>query len=346
MRNSSMIQALRGLAAIAVVIFHQRILLDPDASVTILISHFYLGVDVFFIISGFVIAISTAKRANSFPLGFVVRRIFRIAPLAWTVIALELLIVHADLGLVIRGLLFLPENPPTTYPLNIPQWTLSYEFFFYAIFAASLAISHRYRCEISVLIVLAFAAMDFMLPASGDPFRSFIKSGLLLEFAAGVALAKGLSYIPATAPKGWPAGFGVLAIFCGVILCGLRPIEPGIFNFGCGAALIFAGLLMIERFIGLPIPRWLFWLGEVSYALYISQMFVAMFVDSKLFWTPLHKTWIYRHTSGFSRIALVLFFSLLISALMHVFIEKRGIAAGRRLADKIGRQALAQPATG
>lgn len=334
--SSSILQALRGLTAVGVVLCHLHVMLDPAGIASIVFGHFDLGVDVFFIISGFVIAISTAEVRSATPASFVLRRIFRVLPLAWVTLLLMILIIHADWGLVLRGFLMLPENPYfDKMPLNYPQWTLSYELFFYALFATSLAISHRFRCEICLALIAALSIADICLPSSGGAVRSFFRAELFLEFGAGIVLAKMIMSAPRPLPKAWALSAGTLAMAAGVAICAMRPLRGGFFDFGGGAAMVLAGLLFVETYVAVKIPRWLHGLGDLSYAIYITQAFVFLYVDSTVFWTPLHKTWIYQNTAGASRVVLVLAVSLAISALLHVVIEKPGFRLGKRLAKSL-----------
>jgi exopolysaccharide production protein ExoZ len=114
------------------------------------------GVDLFFIISGFIIVYASeplfGKPAG--PQVFFLRRLIRIAPLYWTVTAFFIVLFLASpngfaatiaasntsIGAIIASFMFLPFARPdgTMFPLHSVGWTLNYEVFFYVIFEALL----------------------------------------------------------------------------------------------------------------------------------------------------------------------------------------------------------------
>ncbi|MBG4729017.1 acyltransferase [Pseudomonas aeruginosa] len=79
------IQYLRGIAALIVVLFHFRFVLDNVYAEKALGSNLLgggaVGVDIFFMISGFIIVFATKSKRAANPLDFAARRIFRIYPL-------------------------------------------------------------------------------------------------------------------------------------------------------------------------------------------------------------------------------------------------------------------------
>lgn len=146
-----------------------------------------LGVDVFFVISGFIMWTVTADRSVA-PRAFLADRATRIAP---PYILLTLAVY--GVGTTVPGafpnmqtpfshlalsLLFIPHPDPygTWYPLIVPGWTLVYEAGFYLLFAACLLVPERHRAQICII------ALAILMVASNK--------ARLLEFAAGVALAR------------------------------------------------------------------------------------------------------------------------------------------------------------
>lgn len=182
------IQYLRALAAVAVVCFHAA----SKENLNFLIGE--AGVDVFFVISGFLMVAITTNETN--PLKFVKNRIKRILPVYWIVTTVMLLGVifglfpnaRLDLWHVIASYLFLPAASPATgdiWPLLVPGWTLNYEMAFYALFAIALLISNernRVALLISALIAIAVVGLVFSPQAVATRFYS---NQIVLEFAAG-----------------------------------------------------------------------------------------------------------------------------------------------------------------
>src|SRR5689334_16532037 len=144
------IQWLRGIAALMVVAFHTNTLaLHPSARMDFLAIG-ETGVDLFFVISGFIMTITTVdKRA---PGEFLRRRIIRVVPLYWMItLSYAALAVMAptlfrsaspDFLHTLGSLAFVPQFhplfPSAIWPVVIPGWSLNYEMFFYGIFALAL----------------------------------------------------------------------------------------------------------------------------------------------------------------------------------------------------------------
>lgn len=145
------IQALRAFAALNVVLFHilgaSTVMGLSPGTLQFLEGWGECGVDIFFVISGFVMVVAHAGK-NISPLKFIILRVHRIAPLYW-ILTLLLLAVYAltpqlaksiapSTGHILASLLFLSgvliDNPPVVYV----GWTLEYEMLFYLLFAASL----------------------------------------------------------------------------------------------------------------------------------------------------------------------------------------------------------------
>ena len=170
---SPSIQYLRAVAAISVALYHVlHHWLPHDPHVGVLMG----GVDIFFVISGFVMWGVTAGREGG-SRSFFSNRLKRIVPLYWIVTTVMLAILLAkpalvnsrfDVGHVVTSYLFIPRVHPvsgTFYPLLIPGWTLNYEMMFYAIFALILFAPMRFRLLAVVgalvgLVVLGFREED------------------------------------------------------------------------------------------------------------------------------------------------------------------------------------------
>jgi exopolysaccharide production protein ExoZ len=92
-RRSSHIEALdclRGVSALLVMLYHYRELLNdviPHIGNT-LFENGRIGVDIFFILSGFVMYATTQGEKNQFVLPFLVKRAFRVIPLPWLLITI------------------------------------------------------------------------------------------------------------------------------------------------------------------------------------------------------------------------------------------------------------------
>lgn len=147
------IQSLRLVAALLVVITHSTFYTHERLNSNIEVWRTgAIGVDIFFLISGFVMLI-TADRFIISKHGwkeFAARRLLRIAPMYWlattvkllTMLAIPSAVLHAklDIGNVILSYFFLPSRniDGQFAPLLGVGWTLVFEMFFYALFASAL----------------------------------------------------------------------------------------------------------------------------------------------------------------------------------------------------------------
>lgn len=185
------IQYLRGLAAIAVVVFHATTgeLMPPGSAGFTLGAH---GVDVFFVISGFIMF--TAARDEPV-LRFLLTRAVRIFPLYWFALALQVLwtLSATDYGISGRELLasallwpfYSFGHPDKIWPILVPGWTLSYEMLFYAIFA--IGIIARRVILVPITILLLLVGLGWAIEPHAAPLV-VATNPLLIEFVIGLLL--------------------------------------------------------------------------------------------------------------------------------------------------------------
>jgi len=163
------IQVLRAVAALMVVCDH--ILFDWHHSHGNTFPHWFnttvgsAGVDLFFVISGFIMFETTRGRDTS-PVSFLAKRLIRIAPLYWLLVIVlaaksyEHNPSHFDWEWLVQSLLFLPHVegdmagarfPSAYFPILFVGWTLIFEMFFYAIFESTHPAKQR-NCRRSVAL--------------------------------------------------------------------------------------------------------------------------------------------------------------------------------------------------
>jgi peptidoglycan/LPS O-acetylase OafA/YrhL len=281
------IQALRALAAFMVVCVHLQalaLLAGAPANAT---DAGNAGVDLFFVISGFIMVFTTGRKPQG-PLAFLGARVRRIVPLYWSVTLAVFLVAllaprltqntEADLPHLIGSLLFLPvqREDGTLRPTVFVGWTLNFEMAFYALFALGLAAPRRWIGVGATVGVLLVAVVWGWLVRPSAPALGFYTTPMILEFGLGMLL--GLAWPRLRLPEGpsWPPAALALAAF-GLILAapGLWPHADRLFAFGLPAAVMVAALLALER-RGLSASwRWVQALGAASYAIYLSHFFVT-----------------------------------------------------------------------
>ena len=310
------LQILRAFAAINVVLFH---IIQTAASYSMNTSWLNLlvgwganGVDLFFVISGFVM-FHTQHYQSSKPVLFFIKRLIRIVPLYWLltlfVCVLYLLLPNMFRDMQISGgwafssfafvsLLFFDKQP-----VVYVGWTLELEVLFYLAFALALMV----KTSRTQLILLSIAFV-FSLMLS--------KHLIMMEFLFGICAAYIYHYHRLYSGKGW-----LLFSFGSILL--LLTLQPQfrmlsedlgmqrVVFWGIPAFCVVLGLSLIRQFS----CRWLEYLGDASYSIYLVQM-LSIPVFYKLASQILH-------TLNSDLLALYcLIFSVLCGAFVHSLIEK------------------------
>ena len=275
------IQYLRGAAALAVTVSHiaGHAGLNAEAGAA--------GVDVFFVISGFIIWTMTAQRAAQ-PSRFLLDRLTRVAPpyilLTFAVYVLAITVpgafpnMRTSLSHALYSAAFIPHRDPygSTFPLIIPGWTLNYEIFFYLIFALALTAPRRARLVAVSGLLAALVVVGLVLPAA-NPVVDMVTNPLLLEFGAGIWLGHAWQNKALLSPGwGWAALAAGLAGLVAWQLCsGAEPVSARAVAWGAPAFLIVAGAVTLEQQGALPRARALLIIGDASFSIYLVNVFAT-----------------------------------------------------------------------
>jgi exopolysaccharide production protein ExoZ len=283
------IQYLRGWAALMVVFHHARDQF-PDFPAPFHTSAGQAGVDLFFVISGFVMVFVTSTRERS-PRQFLEARATRIVPIYWfyTLACFGLLCVapglfkanEASARHLILSLLFVPHAIAATAGMLSPLvklgWTLNYEVFFYVIFAATMFVSAPRRVLITTCMLAGLIAagpvISSILGVQIGGVAAFYTNQIIGEFMLGMLIARAyfgrqLDWLGST-----PAVV-LIVIASGAMILGAPYVDTArLVVFGLPAAMILLGALAIER--RGAIGRWplLLLIGDASYSLYLVQIF-------------------------------------------------------------------------
>lgn len=294
-RTVRSIQFLRAFAALAVVYYHA-----VDAGgVFALPSTGAWGVDVFFVISGFIIGTVTVQNSAH----FFRRRVFRVVPLYWIATfawAGAVLLMpwranstEVDLPGLLKSLFFVPyEMPLRDGPILQLGWTLNYEMFFYLVVAAMLWTLRDARRALwaTTLLLCAFVATGLLWPAT-DPALAFYQSTLLFEFLSGVLLS--FAYrrfaegdLPRLAPaaRAIASAVGGAALLLALVVLVLQDLgtiprlgELRAVSYGVPAFVLVAASLLLEPLIrDGRLTRALLEIGDASYAVYLFHPFVTV----------------------------------------------------------------------
>lgn len=243
------------------------------------------GVDIFFVISGFIMySIAKSETAPD----FLRRRILRVAPMYWVATVVSLIVAvnwHFDrlktisASHVFLSLIFVPHYDPNSpgriWPYLIPGWTLNYEMFFYGVFA--LGIASRKPVAVTATILVAAAVLGYALP-SASPAWILYTDPIVLEFLLGILVARHLPKMKVPA--------AIVLLLSGVAALGLSEVfhlhYPRLLIWGLPAALLVMGSVGLETRIARPLPLALSGLGNASYSIYLFQL-VALGVVATLF---------------------------------------------------------------
>ena len=281
-----LIQALRAVAATLVVVFHAQALCHKYASGA---SHLdawlggagQYGVDLFFVLSGFVIQY-TLRRTPLSAGEFLRRRLIRIVPIYWIVTAASLLLLWVlpgtsgvPLDEVLRSFTFTAYALNTTqHPIIYVGWTLEYEMLFYLLVWVLLLVKLPVYRSVGVIFLALYALLQLLLPQSTTPGHplNFLSSPLLFEFLFGVFLAE--RFVGrATDVLDWALpGLALL------LVAAIDPHSRLLFA-GAPAALLVWLALTAERRLQQRATHepsgWLTWLarlGDASYSIYLLQV--------------------------------------------------------------------------
>ena len=284
MKKVQSIQYLRAMAALMVVGVHLEQPLRRLGYDGLFPSFLASGVDIFFVISGVVMWLSTDGR-NVTSGNFLLRRIIRIVPMYWLLTAFFTVILLVAPGIVSNGkfdishvvasFLFIPWAHPSfsgnLFPVLVPGWTINAEMFFYVVFSVALMLSPRWRVAAVSALFGCLVVAGMVLKPSGS--LSFYTHSLFLEFAIGLLVGQiytsGYQFVAGVAAKMLLAGVVGLALFP-VVESFWGQIDRLVVR-GLPAALVVCGMIHLERAGAVGEYKTLSFLGDASYSIYLVQ---------------------------------------------------------------------------
>ncbi|MDK4702524.1 acyltransferase [Rhizobium sp. CNPSo 4062] len=275
------IQYLRAIAAISVLCFHvcETYGLDFKSGAA--------GVDIFFVISGFIMWVTTDGRSLG-PQEFMWRRLVRIVPLYWIATAATFVVAvlkpqfffdtNSSIENLIGSLFFVPfMKDEALHPVVEQGWTLSYEMFFYLIFSISLLLPEFRRLWFLMMALMTIVIGHYLLPSG---YLSVFTQPVILEFAAGIVIG-----------RLWKQGFRLpFAAAIGLMIVGvvllvasdpLIHLERAV-RWGIPAVLLLSGAVFAERERGVPQLAFPHFLGDASYSIYVWHVLTGILVTALL----------------------------------------------------------------
>lgn len=280
------LEILRAVAAVAVVLFHtsRHYSIKGSSFLGGVFDAGFFGVDIFFVLSGFVIYYTSHSKigapAAAFP--FFIKRLLRIYPAYWLLLFLPmaaLFFVAPQLlpyakpftdGSWISSLLLLFGHPELTQI----SWTLSFEMYFYTLFTLVIW-KPQLKWLGMVIVFMSLLQLGFNVFDEVPYLKRFYFSTLNLEFFLGVTAAYLVAHHKQQIGKPWAWTFLVLGL-SGMLYSASIPVSIPYLNgyrvlfFGLPAALMIWSLVHLEIAGALKLhwPRWIL-VGNASYALYL-----------------------------------------------------------------------------
>jgi exopolysaccharide production protein ExoZ len=272
------LHVLRVIAALGVVYYH----ITSDAGLDLEANIGSRGVDIFFVISGFIIAYIGSKKPDQ----FLVRRLIRVVPFYWaaTMFVFALVLVapnllhttHADWKQLGASLAFIPRQPPGAdqFPTLVLGWSLNFEMFFYLWFALALRFDQK-RSPLICAVLIAIYCAVIHLAGIDNAILTFWARPIVLEFVFGIAVYYLFAWDALKPPK---------ALLLAVGLGGLVFIGYGEYHWFDYYRVVIAGIpsffvvlaaLLLEKHYHLTTQnKLIFLLGEASYIIYLIHPYI------------------------------------------------------------------------
>jgi exopolysaccharide production protein ExoZ len=292
-RSIAFIQAFRGIAALQVVFWHASYYLAPEGF-PFFKAGAPMGVSLFFIISGFIMAHVTADNDGSFRYfaDFLIKRAARIWP-AWIVALAIYIAVQPDWSMLstswlLNSLAFIPTEgangdvfPAFGFPILGVGWTLNYEMYFYLFFGVCLLFGRWRWAALASWVLFTLVALP-LLSGGRYPvhYMNLMTSPLILMFVSGVVIAR--VYQSKFAIESRAVLFLMIFTTVAAVACQYAfsfRTEYGVLNWGLSLIPLVAAFAVASKRITIPVPGWLLFLGNISFSLYLLHPVVQRLFD-------------------------------------------------------------------
>jgi hypothetical protein len=304
------IQALRAFAALNVVFFH---IIIASNSYNQGVGFFSFltgwganGVDIFFVISGFIMVYIQDKKSRT-ALSFLYNRIVRIAPIYWllTILVVSIYFVlpsvfrelKPSLGHFLSSVTFTSQALGYGLPTLYVGWTLEYEMFFYVLFSLGLIFKSKAKSFLAPVLIL------FVVASLG------LTQLMALEFVLGMICAK--IYLSERYNH-----LGLPSFIIGTIILLISIFYKidvdRFFVYGIPSFFIVFGLINMKQIKN----KLLIYLGNASYSIYLIQVFTipAFYKFSSKFLPSLQTDLV---------AVLSLIFTTIVGCVLYSLVEKK-----------------------
>ena len=304
----SNLQILRGFSALNVVMFHIISIARQQGfgidSLEFLRGWGANGIDIFFVLSGFIMVYIAERRPRK-PIEFLKSRAIRIIPIYWilTTFGIVMILLAGDFRgnplafePMVMSLLFLTRWTTLELPILYVGWTLEWEMLFYLIFGLCLLFKNKTVQYVLPLIILTILVTF----GKQDP--------IILEFGFGMIIAKLYKFDTLKSCAGFLSLMGIGLLLATIWI---KPDIPQPILWGVPSAILVLGLVNISQ--------WKFKLGEhlgdASYSIYLIQVFTI-----PIFYKVVEKTVPNLSTLLLAMACLIA--TALAGSLFHLIVEK------------------------
>jgi peptidoglycan/LPS O-acetylase OafA/YrhL len=294
-KNLQLIQLLRGIASMLVVLLHITNNSQVETGYNWLWGSFMFGgsgVDIFFVLSGFIIAYANWKYIGtaSYVGHFLKRRFIRVYPIYWLVISVFLFFQlalpafynsHFDTGWInlLKTYLLLPDH----IMLNGVSWSLTNEIFFYLVFTVAFLIPNKkYSLVLLIICFVALITASFFggRLAGSNAFTQLFLFSMNIEFLLGVCIVVIVKSIPKRFV--YPLLFtGIIYFITAAVLnnsgivvtsIGAQDALNRVLLFGIPSFLIILSLVKLELEKTVTVKNIFLQLGDASYSIYLIHL--------------------------------------------------------------------------
>lgn len=329
----SLIQVFRGLAALLVLIHHGAKIGKDYLNyeyVGNIFSAGWIGVDFFFVLSGFIIYYIHSKDIGikSQAKNFFLKRFIRVYPIYWIMtIALTALFIavpswgvgyETNTDVIIKSFILFPQ---THDPIVNVGWTLVHEIFFYIIFGLLIALKPKVSFSLIAVWVAGILANSFgLLNLDNHFYLNFVFNNYNIEFLLGcfvgyITLNKNIHYNKTILMIGL---IGVVLGWYGLLEETLYRYDTvSMLVFGISFSLIVVSAASIDKNSNVKVPKILLLIGDASYSIYLTHFYVFVFLFKVI--TKLNSM---NPFNNFITITVTFFIATCLGILFHLLIEK------------------------
>ncbi len=324
------LQAIRAFAAIIVMFFHGTTILEERLNYIFLNKIFiagFSGVDIFFVLSGFIILFTSSTGKYNIKI-FLIKRFIRIYPIYWLITTLLIFAYFispaqeqsykGNIEIILGSFILLPQQK---YIVGV-AWTLTYEIIFYLIFAVTYFKQPKYLFYVLSIWITTIAICFFNHIKSNSILITTLLNPLSLNFALGCLIAylykryNDFDYPKTLISLGiilflimWTRYYQFKLSTANILTDDIKQL----YFFGIPAGLIIFSVL----YLPITVPKLLVYLGDASYSIYLIHGTVLSILIKLV--QISHQSEIFSSLGG----SIILFLgTILISCCFYSLVEK------------------------